>query len=90
MQIAELDLDTIDIEKAGTITHPMVVAVAYATRKGYGPWTARRFVAALVLTNSEVNTKDWAAVLKRVVDLQIEGEIAALETGHTVQGETHI
>jgi len=87
MQIEDLKLTMIDNMAHLTISHDLVAAAAYAARRGYGDWTARRFVVALVMTDTLLGREKWHAVLRQVANLQMEADLGSLNEGKTVGGD---
>jgi hypothetical protein len=87
MKIEELTWSVIN-DPSGTTTSPEIIrAVAFAARLGYGDTTCTRFLIALVQSETLKDTSAWPDVLRKVRDLQIKVELAALESGRVVTGE---
>jgi hypothetical protein len=84
----DLSLLMIDNQRHLTTSEDIVSAVAWAARRGWGDFTCYRFVTALVMTdNLRQSRKDqWKIVMKKISDLQIAGELAALEKGYRITG----
>jgi len=88
MKIEELSLIAIDGQRHLVTSENVVAAVAYAVRRGYGNVTAYRFVTALVMTDQlRGPLGQWPVVLKKIRDLGLDADLAALEIGETITGE---
>lgn len=84
VDIDELTLTMIASHMHLTIGNPMVAAIAYAARLGWSDVTCRAFVTALIMTNTLTDQSQWPVVLRKVQDLKIEADLAALEDGKTI------
>jgi len=87
VKIEDLTLSAVDVGKHAAVSEEVVTAVAFAAKMGYGPATCHRFVSALVVTNTLLDMIEWAAVLRKVRDLQLDEQIKELEAGRGIVGE---
>lgn len=90
LKIEDLSLTAIDAVAHTTLSEELVSAVGYAARRGYGNYTALRFVTALVITDNLRHTAQWSTILRKIEDLKIEADVAALESArwvNPVEGE---
>lgn len=85
--IDDLSLVAIDGLRNHAASEEIVAAVVFAAQNGYGAHTAHRFVSALVMTDTLRDPSQWTPVLRKIVNLQIEADIATLEAGRPVVGE---
>lgn len=89
MKIEDLTLTEID-GAAGPAASPEIVrASAYAARRGWGNRTCYRFVVALIVTNQlrHPDLSQWDAILKKIENLQIQDDLAALMDNRVVAHE---
>lgn len=87
MKIEDLSLISIDGQTHLTTSEEIVRAVAWAARRGWGNYTAHRFVTALVMTDNLRHTNRWPEVMKKIDDLKVAADLAALEVHGHVEGE---
>lgn len=86
MKIEDLSLIAIDQGTHQTTSEEIVRAVAWAARRGWGNYTAMRFVTALVMTDNLRHTEKWPEVMKKIDDLKIAADLANLEEHGGTQG----
>lgn len=86
MKIEDLTLTMIDGQRHLTTSDQIVTAVAYAARRGFSNVTCSRFVTALVMTDMLRDAFQWPFVLKKIDELRIELELAALKDNRVVTG----
>lgn len=84
MEIDDLTLHTIAHHMSPTVNREIVEAVAYAARIGWADTTCHAFVAALVMTDNLTTPSEWPYVLRKISDLKIAADLAALEAGKTI------
>ena len=83
MDVGELTLTEVSDQMRRTTTMEIVAAM-YAARIGWSNTTCCEFVAALVLTDNLRNRDQWPVVLKKISDLMIERDLAALNDGRVI------
>lgn len=74
MKIEDLSLISIDGQAHLTTSEQVVSAAAWAARRGWGNYTALRFVTALVMTDTLRHTNKWPEVMKKINDLKIAAD----------------
>ena len=87
MNTEELSLYAIDSHRPIVVSPEIVCAVAFAARLGWSERTTYRFVTAVVLTDNLRDRGLWPEIMRKVKNLQVNADLAALEIGQDVRGD---
>lgn len=84
MSPEELTLISVGSHMHLIIGGELTSAVAYAARRGKGDVTCRAFATALAMTDTLTVRTAWPDVLRKIEELQVANDVAALEVGKVV------
>lgn len=84
MDIDDLTLNMIGAQMHLTTSREIVKAVAWAARLGWADVTCQAFVTALVMTDTLTDRSQWPTTIRKIQDLKIASDLAALEEGKTI------
>jgi hypothetical protein len=84
VKIEDLTLAMIASQMHLTTSRDIVAAVVWAARLGWADTTCYAFVTALVMTDTLQEVFQWPLVLKKIENLKIAADLAALEAGKVI------
>jgi hypothetical protein len=84
VEIEDLTLAMIASQMHLTTSRGIIAAVAWAARLGWADITCYAFVTALVMTDNLATPSEWSYVIRKISDLKIASDLAALEASKVI------